>query len=103
MAAKNKELMEKLGIFNIIYAKTPNEEELYFADDERFTYMSFHIQSCPAMRPHLVTAEQVMNFWHPAHSFIEGSLQRGENVLVHCMAGAHRAGSTGVSFLMKQL
>jgi hypothetical protein len=47
MAAKNKDLMEKLGIFNVIYAKSPNEEELYFSADERFTYMTFHIQSCP--------------------------------------------------------
>ena len=28
--------------------------------------------------------------------FIEGCLGKGESVLVHCLMGAHRAGTTGV-------
>eukprot|EP00322_Chrysochromulina_rotalis_P016433 CAMPEP_0115852820 /NCGR_PEP_ID=MMETSP0287-20121206/13190_1 /TAXON_ID=412157 /ORGANISM="Chrysochromulina rotalis, Strain UIO044" /LENGTH=210 /DNA_ID=CAMNT_0003306887 /DNA_START=61 /DNA_END=693 /DNA_ORIENTATION=+ len=33
-------------------------------------------------------------------SFVNGALSKGENVLVHCLAGAHRAGTTGVLLLM---
>jgi len=30
-------------------------------------------------------------------------LNKGESVLVHCLAGAHRAGTTGVAFLMYKI
>lgn len=33
-------------------------------------------------------------------AFIEGALAKGECVMVHCLAGAHRAGTTGVSCLI---
>ena len=46
-------------------------------------------------------AEQLFNFLNPVHTYITACLERGENVLVHCMAGAHRAGTTGVSYMMK--
>lgn len=32
--------------------------------------------------------------------FIEEAISQGENVLVHCLAGAHRAGTTGVCCLI---
>ena len=32
--------------------------------------------------------------------FIEEAISNGESVLVHCLAGAHRAGTTGVSCLI---
>jgi protein-tyrosine phosphatase len=32
--------------------------------------------------------------------FIEEAISRGESVLVHCLAGAHRAGTTGVACLI---
>ena len=31
---------------------------------------------------------------------IDGALAKGESVLVHCLAGAHRAGTTGIMCLM---
>jgi len=32
--------------------------------------------------------------------FINDVINRGESVLVHCLAGAHRAGTTGIICLM---
>ena len=32
--------------------------------------------------------------------FVDGALAKGESVLVHCLAGAHRAGTTGCMLLM---
>lgn len=34
-------------------------------------------------------------------AFTDRALANGENVLVHCLAGAHRAGTTGVILLMR--
>ena len=47
------------------------------------------------------TAEGVLKFFEECHNFIESSLNDGKNVMVHCMAGAHRAGTAGVSYMMK--
>lgn len=39
-------------------------------------------------------------YFQPVFEFVDGALARGCNVLIHCHAGAHRAGSTGVAYLM---
>ena len=42
----------------------------------------------------------VKRFVDPMFKFVDDALARG-SVLVHCLAGAHRAGSTGVLLLMR--
>mmetsp|Transcript_18024 Transcript_18024/g.30314 ORF Transcript_18024/g.30314 Transcript_18024/m.30314 type:complete len:214 (+) Transcript_18024:345-986(+) len=42
----------------------------------------------------------VQDFVAPLFRFIEEALTNGNGVLVHCLAGAHRAGTTGVACLM---
>lgn len=37
-------------------------------------------------------------FLHTLYDFVEGALASGGSVLVHCLAGAHRAGTTGSRF-----
>jgi len=39
-------------------------------------------------------------FFGPMLQCIEQALRRGENVLIHCLAGAHRAGTTSIITLM---
>ena len=39
-------------------------------------------------------------FVAPLFAFIDAALAQGGSVLVHCLAGAHRAGTTGVACLM---
>ena len=40
------------------------------------------------------------NFLSPMLTFIEDCLKGGGSVLVHCLMGAHRAGTTGVICVM---
>ena len=42
----------------------------------------------------------VAAFVAPLFAFIDAALAQGGSVLVHCLAGAHRAGTTGVACLM---
>ncbi|KAG8468509.1 hypothetical protein KFE25_013592 [Diacronema lutheri] len=42
----------------------------------------------------------VLDYFSPCFDWIDKSLERGESVLIHCYAGAHRAGTVGVAFLM---
>mmetsp|Transcript_33927 Transcript_33927/g.66215 ORF Transcript_33927/g.66215 Transcript_33927/m.66215 type:complete len:129 (+) Transcript_33927:250-636(+) len=44
--------------------------------------------------------EATRAFVKPVFTFIGNALSKGQNVLVHCLAGAHRAGTTGCACLM---
>ena len=46
------------------------------------------------------TNASVYAFTDPMFSFITEMISQGNNVLVHCLAGAHRAGTTGCACLM---
>lgn len=42
----------------------------------------------------------VLEFYKPLFVFVENALKSGKNVMVHCLAGAHRAGTSGISCAM---
>ena len=42
----------------------------------------------------------LLKFVKPMLRFLDKAVKRGENVLIHCLAGAHRAGTTGILALM---
>uniref|UniRef100_A0A6U5B349 protein-tyrosine-phosphatase n=1 Tax=Hemiselmis andersenii TaxID=464988 RepID=A0A6U5B349_HEMAN len=44
--------------------------------------------------------EATKEFIKPVFTFIGDAVSQGNNVLVHCLAGAHRAGTTGCACLM---
>eukprot|EP00092_Neocalanus_flemingeri_P042509 GFUD01046492.1.p1 GENE.GFUD01046492.1~~GFUD01046492.1.p1 ORF type:complete len:119 (-),score=12.32 GFUD01046492.1:11-367(-) len=44
--------------------------------------------------------ETLENFLCPLFEFLEDNLQAAGSILLHCLAGAHRAGITGVLALM---
>lgn len=44
--------------------------------------------------------ESMLQFVRPLFQFIEDAVSRGYSVLVHCLAGAHRAGTTGIACLI---
>jgi len=44
--------------------------------------------------------EGILRFMNPVWFWIERALLNRKNVLIHCLAGAHRAGTTGISWLM---
>eukprot|EP00756_Hemistasia_phaeocysticola_P017908 Hpha_TRINITY_DN15562_c1_g16::TRINITY_DN15562_c1_g16_i1::g.103860::m.103860 len=49
------------------------------------------------------TAAGTLQYFMPLFRWIDAAVARGEGVLVHCLAGAHRAGTTGVAYLMHTL
>lgn len=46
------------------------------------------------------TDSSLQQFVDPLFKFIDTALEKGESVLVHCLAGAHRAGTTSVACLI---
>lgn len=74
--------------------------ENFHEADPRFKYYRYGI-SQNMYKANLDSPADVIAFFEPAHSFIDKAMDAGNNVMVHCLAGAHRAGTTGVSYMMK--
>lgn len=74
--------------------------ENFHEKDQRFKYLRFGISQNMYKSP-MDSPQDILAFFDNAHSFIEKALDEGNNVMVHCLAGAHRAGTTGVSYMMR--
>ena len=78
-------------------AETPNMLRYYrFPVSDWKGRMAKKMQENADKNPHRAT----MDFIQPMLNFIESALLQGSSVLIHCLAGAHRAGTTGVLALM---
>ena len=44
--------------------------------------------------------EDILAFFDPVFRFVDDATAVGGNVLIHCVAGAHRAGTMACAFLM---
>ena len=82
------------AIVNCLPESSPNA----FEDDEGMDYMRFPIANWA--REGIETPEDVMGYFGPYFSFVDEHLAEGRSVLVHCLAGAHRAGTAGCGYLM---
>lgn len=97
--ASNLQVLEELQIFNIINCQG-RTGDLYFKKDKRFKYLRYGISEDLQISK-LRTPKDVYDFLAPCHDFIDQSLASGQNIMVHCLAGAHRAGTAGVSYMMR--
>lgn len=101
-AAASLETLRANNITHIINAQDLDSENFHERKGEaggEFTYLRFpiaHWWRAPEMQTHA----GVRAFYAPLFNFAESALRRGENVMVHCLAGAHRAGTSGISLVM---
>ncbi|CAE6946235.1 DUSP9, partial [Symbiodinium sp. KB8] len=96
-AASNLSLLQKNGVTHVVnctdnmpnyHENTPGSPITYF----RFDISGFH---------RLVkTDADAARFVQPMLDWVGAALASGRNVMVHCLAGAHRAGTTGCICLM---
>jgi protein-tyrosine phosphatase len=49
------------------------------------------------------TTDGVLKIFQPTFEWIDRALENGHNVLIHCLAGAHRAGTTAIAYLMHKV
>jgi hypothetical protein len=88
----------KLGITHVVNCTDdmPNFHE--GADEpERPRYYRFNVV---AHARYSTQVASLLQFLVPLFGFVDSALAAGGNVLVHCLAGAHRAGTTGCLLLM---
>lgn len=97
VAAKSLNILEKHGISHVV--NCTDSIPLYHERQPGapITYLRFDITS----HYHRArTDKEAVVFAQPMLDFVTDALSRGKNVMVHCLAGAHRAGTTGIICLM---
>ena len=104
-AAASLETLRANNITHIINAQDLDSENFHErtkgeeGESGEFTYLRFPIAHW-WRAPEMGTHAGVRAFYAPLFTFAESALKRGENVMVHCLAGAHRAGTSGISLVM---
>jgi protein-tyrosine phosphatase len=93
-AASSFDILSSQNITHIVNCTTdmPN----YFSKHPDMVYFRFPVSEWQCRNRATLYDEFIL----PMFQFIENALNNGQNVLIHCLAGAHRAGTTGVACLM---
>jgi hypothetical protein len=97
VAAAEMSILAQHGITHVVNctfgaSKIPNFHQ------GRLSYYTFPVSHWPQF----VNSEaSCLQFVNALFDFIDTALRGGNSVLIHCLAGAHRAGTTGCLCLMK--
>lgn len=97
-AAFDRTVLDKHGITAVVCCA--EELEFFHADCEQFSYHRIHPLEWDDT-PDTKSAAGVIRFFEPTFTFVDTALSAGRGVLVHCFAGAHRAGTVGVACVMR--
>eukprot|EP01032_Pedospumella_encystans_P019823 gene19823-22532_t len=96
-AAENINLLRTHNITHVVNC-TYGESKIPNFHAGKLSYITFPVSHWQSfVNP---THASILAFVAPVFDFIENAIARGESVLIHCLAGAHRAGTTGVACLI---
>ena len=98
-AAKAKELLLEHSITRVVNCKDP-DDPCWHEDDPDFEYLRFPIAYHWRVLGSSNNPEKILLYFGKLFDWVDAQLTSGRSVLVHCLAGAHRAGTTGVSYVM---
>lgn len=98
VAAKNLNLLRKYKITKIVNCQDTTSEN-FFETGNEFGYFRFPVTSWSSA-PRVETNAGVLQFFAPLFRFVDQALARGDNVLIHCLAGAYRSGTAAAAVLM---
>jgi len=96
-ASKTLRILQDNRITHVVNCTTdmPN---VFQDKDKGISYYRFDIYKYRSLD--LKTHRGVQEFFLPVFEWIDLQVGQGRNVLIHCLAGAHRAGTTGVAYTM---
>ncbi|CAJ1385258.1 unnamed protein product [Effrenium voratum] len=96
-ASSQREILRKNRVTHIVNCTSDMSNT--FDGDPAVAYFRFDIYkffSALDLRSH----RGVLEFFLPVFQWIDEAVSSGHSVLIHCLAGAHRAGTTGVAYVM---
>lgn len=94
-AAANLGMLQQYKITHVV--NCTDNMPLYHEASGKIKYFRFDITS---FYRRVRTDEDAAPFVQPMLDFVGAALEDGKNVMAHCLAGAHRAGTTGCICLM---
>ena len=100
--ANTKSELDDYDITRIVNCQEP-ESRNFFESDPKFKYYRFNIALCHTVDLHNFTKEatdEALIFFLDYFEWVDQNVEEGNNVLVHCLAGAHRAGTAGIGYYM---
>jgi protein-tyrosine phosphatase len=97
-AARSRRMLDAANITHVVNC-TDNIVNFHEDSPRPLQYLRFPISFWPQ---HVDSSHaSVLTFAQQLFDFIDAALASGGSVLIHCLAGAHRAGTTGVCCLMR--
>ena len=105
-AAANADTLSRNGIKRVVNCQGIKSKN-YFEDDDAhpdMTYLRFPVSFWKRSvgSEHAQQVGGAVEYIQPTFAFINEGVALGEGCLIHCLAGAHRAGTTGVAYMMYQ-
>ena len=92
---------KKRGITHVVNC---TDDMANFCEGAGVKYLRFNVAYWQAAgdsrKYHPATQSEIMQFVQTVFDFVDAALRGGGQVLVHCLAGAHRAGTTGCLLIM---
>jgi protein-tyrosine phosphatase len=100
-AAQSREMMRKHNIRLVVNTQGLDATNFHESDPE-LTYFRFPIAYW-RVQLRAASNEQVIAWFQPLFNAIDAALERGDSVMIHCLAGAHRAATTTAAFIRYKL
>lgn len=97
-AAANLELLQKHKVTHVV--NCTDSMPLYHERLGGASPIQYHRFDITSHYRKVRTDEEAVSFVQPMLEFVTAALGEGKNVMAHCLAGAHRAGTTGCIILM---
>mmetsp|Transcript_9356 Transcript_9356/g.16903 ORF Transcript_9356/g.16903 Transcript_9356/m.16903 type:complete len:245 (+) Transcript_9356:74-808(+) len=94
-AAMDRQTLRERNIVAIVNCQDVTSRN-FFEDDPDIFYHRFVVSRLAVSR----NTPPLEGGFQSAFDFCQDHLERGHSVLIHCLAGAHRAGTMGVAWLM---
>ena len=92
-------ILDAHGIRHVVNCQGVDSEN-YHEENSEFNYLRFPIGDCLSSPFKMKSSTGVLRYFNVFLDFVEKVMVEGKNVLIHCVAGAHRAGTSGCAWLM---
>ena len=97
-ASRSRQVLADNGITHIVNC-TDDMPNVFEGKDRSIAYYRFDIYRYYS-ELNLKTHRGVLNFFSPMFRWVDAAVAEGHGVLIHCLAGAHRAGTSGTAYVM---
>jgi hypothetical protein len=100
-AAESLDVLRGIGVTHVVNCTVGSSQIPNFHEGKPGSPIKYYRFPISFWSNHVDNSDaSVVAFVTPVFAFIEDAVAKGENVLIHCLAGAHRAGPTGCAVLM---